>query len=224
MVPTRTKSCNQLQQPQHGPVDVSSNTLGLSAFCFPEWLFSSGAVVYACARISLSLYLFCLDHFFLPSSPLHYHALFLTPVFCQLWPELNSEDQMDCDGQITSERQRWSFVLENLTFFTFNSSDCSRSAIWRGSCLQLHVTDILLSITILPVPAEHLVLALHLLPELRSQACNTGQETLFQHIAAIAFSASVVLQNVQSGFCLPPALLNSHPLPRSPPDGSGYAL
>lgn len=78
---------------------------------------------------------------------------------------------------------------------------------------------ILLDITILLVPAEHLVLALHLLPEIRSQVCEIGQEILFWHTAAVAFSARVGLQQVpsaaRSGFWLPSALLNSHPLPRS---------
>lgn len=148
---------NQLQQPQHGPVDVSSNTQGLKAFFFfSEHFLSSGVVLYVCTSISLFLYLVYLDHFFLPSF-LCYHPLFLTRVFCQLWSGLNSEDQMDWDGQITLARQRSRCILENLTLFNFNSSYSSSSAIWKGCCLQLCVTDILLNITILPVPAEHLV-------------------------------------------------------------------
>lgn len=131
------------------------------------------------------------------------------------------------DDQITLKRQRWSCVVENLTLWRFNSSACSTSAIWRG-CLQLHVMATLLDITILPVPAEHVLLALHLLLVIRSQVCKTGLETLFQHRTDAAFSAHVVLQHVppaaQSGFWLPSALLNSHPLPCSPPDGNGFAL
>lgn len=155
--------------------------------------------------------------FFLPYFPLHYHSLLLFHVFCQLWPRLNSEDQMGWDGQITSERQRWSCILENLTLFSFNSSDFSSSAIWGGYCLQLRVMDILLNITILPVPTDHLVLALHLLPEVRSQAYKIGQETLLQHIAAMAFSAS------SSPACSPCSsvwLLASPSTPQQPPPAS----
>lgn len=146
------KICNQLQQPQHRPVDVSSNTQGLRAF-FIFWMFALRCSSLCLWKHLTSLFYF--DHFFLPCSPLCYHPLFLIPVFCQLWSGWNSEDQMDWDDQITLARQRSRCILENPALFRFDSSDCSSSAICCS--LQLHVKDILLNITNLPVPAEHLV-------------------------------------------------------------------
>lgn len=137
---------------------------------FIECLHFSGVAAYACASIPLFLSLFYLAHFFLCFSPQW--------VLSSLISELDAGDQMYHDDQITLKRQRWSCVVENLTLWRFNSSACSTSAIWRG-CLQLHVMATLLDITILPVPAEHVLLALHLLLVIRSQVCKTGLETLF---------------------------------------------
>lgn len=148
---------NQLQQPQHGPVDVSSNPQGLRAL-----FFSLVFALFWCSSLCLcKRFTFPLFYVPWPLFSTLFSSVLSSPVpdscFLQLWPGLNSEDQMDWDAQITLVRQRWRCILENLTLFSFNSSDCSSSAIWRGCCLQLRVTGILLNITILPVPTEHLV-------------------------------------------------------------------
>lgn len=84
------KMCNQLQQPQHGPVDVSSNTQGLKAsffffFFFPVCLLSSGVALYAYA--------------------FHFSSICST-LFSSVFPSLAPESSASCDlNQI--QRIRW---------------------------------------------------------------------------------------------------------------------
>lgn len=153
----------------------------------PVWAFhfSSGCSTLSTFSYSLSLRGYC-------------HPLFLFCVISQLWSASGTGDQMYQDVQIILERQRWNCVMESLTLWILNSTDCSSSAIWRGYCLQLSV------ILLLPVSAEQLVLALHLLPAKTTKlAKNPFLSTEQAELSLPAWFSSMVLLQLSLAFDFP---------------------
>lgn len=217
---------NQLQQPQHGPVDVSSNTQCLKAFFYLFALIWCSSLC-LCKHFTFPLLWSTLTTFF-------YSLLLCVNIHCSWFMSSAS-----CDRDWI-QRIRW---IGMVRLFWQGKGEGVYWKIWICSVLIAVIAPALpfgeaafcscvSQTSFWTSPSSQCQLgiwyALHLPPEIRSQAYKIGQGTLLQHKAAITFSASIVLQHVppaaQFGSWLPPALLNHHPLPCSPPDGSGYAL